>query len=114
VDPVDEADPTALVPQWPPAKPSGRIELPRSWATRNTKDGDRPEDVREPRRNAVMFTRRRPGGSTETLPSAGDFTELLPAVDDPEPAPARRRPRPRPNDPDRSTVYRSRHAADPS
>lgn len=71
--PIDPAVPTALVPVWPPAEPSGRIELPRTWTPRNRKE----------------------------------------QADDREPAPPRRRPRPRTDDPDRSTVYRSRHAADP-
>jgi hypothetical protein len=32
VDPIEEAEPTAVVPQWPPAQPSNRIELPRAWS----------------------------------------------------------------------------------
>jgi hypothetical protein len=27
-----EAEPTAAVPQWPPARPDARVELPRSWS----------------------------------------------------------------------------------
>ncbi|HEU4346290.1 MAG TPA: hypothetical protein VFR35_00755, partial [Actinoplanes sp.] len=95
LDPDEAAEPTAVVPQWPPAKPSSRIELPRSWAVRDQKE----------RRSALMIQRRRPGDSTQTLP----------AVDDGDREPPRRRPRPRPSSPDtHSTVYRSRHAADPS
>jgi hypothetical protein len=129
-EPVDEPEPTAVVPQWPPAKPSERTDPLRSWTARNTKAPraeaaldwiarDRAPAVRDEaaldwvardrdpdgrsRRGAVMIDRRPPGGSADT--------ELLPAVNETAP---RRRPRPRPSQPDQqSTVYRSRHAADP-
>ena len=106
---LELAAPTAVVPQWPPAQPSGRIELPRSWAARDRKDGE-PDDAGE--RPPAMA--RRPSRS-ERRRASTDATELLPSVDDAEgaPRPERRpRPRPRPSQPERSTVYRSRHAAD--
>ncbi len=105
---VGQAEPTAVVPQWPPAQPSGRIELPRRWAARDRKEGD--EDGER-----LPVIARRPSRS-ERRRAATDATELLPPVDDavdgasrPERRP---RPRPRPGQPERSTVYRSRHAAD--
>ena len=120
VEPLEEAEPTAVVPQWPPVKPSGRIELPRSWAVRNTRDPDPVERGRAGQddtpsgRSAVMIRRRRASGITETLPAVAGATDMLPEVDDSESEPPRRRPRPRPSHPEvRSTVYRSRHAADP-
>ncbi|MFG1603008.1 hypothetical protein [Actinoplanes sp. NPDC049265] len=80
-------EPTGVAPPWPPAQPSGRVELPPTWSARNVQQ--RP--VR---------------GSAE------------PAGAEPENPPRPRpRPRPRPStgaQPERSTVYRSRHAADPS
>jgi hypothetical protein len=157
---AEDAEPTAVVPQWPPAKPSARIELPRTWsrtdapsrrrlrdddlindrsepidswvqADRDGRDGwqrasaakdrgDRqhppdPEDRadRQARRSTAL--RRRGGAAaTEFIPVVGDSTQVMPPVTaDGEP---RRRPRPRPN-PEaeaRSTVYVSRHAAEPS
>jgi hypothetical protein len=109
---VERAAPTAVVPQWPPAQPSGRIELPRSWSTRDRKDDDEPS----PPRQAALG--RRPSRSERRR--TADSTELLPSVDDQgqtsgeAPRQDRRpRPRPRPSQPERSTVYRSRHAADP-
>jgi len=129
-EPVDEPEPTAVVPQWPPAKPSERTDPLRTWTDRNTKSPrveaalnwvarDRTPAVRDEaaldwvardrnpdgrsRRGATMIDRRPPGGSAET--------EMLPAVNETAP---RRRPRPRPSPPDQqSTVYRSRHAAEP-
>jgi hypothetical protein len=105
---VPVAEPAAVMPQWPPAQPSGRIELPRRWAARDRKEGD--EDGER-----LPVIARRPSRS-ERRRAATDATELLPPVDDavdgasrPERRP---RPRPRPGQPERSTVYRSRHAAD--
>ena len=80
---IEESEPTAVVPQWPPARSSDRIDLPRTWSVRrwdaetHSRDGWRPGTVAEV---------------------------------------ARRRPSPRPNAGSevRSTVYVSRHAADPS
>ncbi len=111
---VGQAEPTAVVPQWPPAQPSGRIELPRSWASR-----DRDEDGDEPSPPRQAASGRRPSRSERRR--SADSTELLPSVDDQADPVAnaprqdrRPRPRPRPSQPERSTVYRSRHAADPS
>jgi hypothetical protein len=129
-EPVDEPEPTAVVPQWPPAKPPEPTDPLRTWTDRNTKSPrveaaldwvarDRTPAVRDEaaldwiardrntdgrtRRGAVMMDRRPLGGSADT--------EMLPAVNETAP---RRRPRPRPSPPDSpSTVYRSRHAADP-
>ena len=96
------AEPTKVVPQWPPAKPSGRIELPRSWAARNSqsRSGEEGEPDRPRRRSPV---RRIPAPDAQNLPAATDAEQ-----------PRRPRPRPRPAPADRSNVYRSRHAADPS
>jgi hypothetical protein len=136
-----EAEPTTVVPQWPPARPSSRIELPRSWANLD----DAPawdEDFNEqappgrwaevdqqpdhhdrwpvtegqqqrPRRRAMSIRRLRNGtAATEYLPAVAESTQMLPSVE----AEPRRRPRPRPNPhaEARSTVYVSRHAAEPS
>jgi hypothetical protein len=107
------AEPTEVVPVWPPINDDrpGRIRLPRSWATRNEKypGEERPSEAE--------------AGAGETVP----LTERR----------ARRpRPRPRPDaksdrsaradrtarsdrgadrtaGADRSTVYVSRHAAEP-
>ncbi|MEV6629595.1 hypothetical protein AB0M54_02440 [Actinoplanes sp. NPDC051470] len=83
--PVDQPEQPRVVPQWPPAQPAGRIELPRHWSTHNV----------QPR--AVRRAGTEPG-EPETPPRS------------------RPRPRPRPSantQPERSNVYRSRHAADP-
>jgi hypothetical protein len=82
-----QPEPTGAVPAWPPAQPSGRIELPPSWSARKVQQ-------RPVRRSAE------------------------PVSAEPE-NPPRTRPRPRPRPAagapaERSTVYRSRHAADPS
>jgi hypothetical protein len=229
MEPLEEAEPTAVVPQWPPAKPSSRIELPRAWSATtgpvnlrpldavsvrrwaeadddgrdgwrrnhgpadgdhwpadNGQDGDRWDDRwddadgpageegnggagpgadadqgqaadpatapgeragramwpadepdQRPRRRSLMIrrgnrpdadppsrgrqareARRRLTSATEHLPAVADSTQMLPQVDqaperDGEP---RRRPRPRPGPQAdaRSTVYVSRHAAEPS
>jgi hypothetical protein len=106
-DPYDQdvdaaAEPTRAVPQWPPAKPSGRIELPRSWASRNQqpRSGEDGEADRPRRRSPVR--RRVPNPDTQALPAVTDTEQSR-----------RPRPRPRPGPSDRSNVYRSRHAADP-
>jgi len=117
-----ESEPTAVVPQWPPAQPSGRIELPRSWAARDRKDAGPDADgpgAPGPARRPVMV--QRPSRSERRR--AADATATLPAIEEHDAEPAtgaaprndrRPRPRPRPSPPERSTVYRSRHAADPS
>jgi hypothetical protein len=74
------------------------------------------EDSRRPRRPAVMIRRRRgPGGAL----SGDEATQALPPMELSHPDQPRARPRPRPrpgNGPpeSRSTVYVSRHAAEPS
>jgi len=158
-EPAGEAEPTAVVLQWPPVQPSARIELPRKggevngrpltraaqtpWdeVDRDGRDGweraggrardDAGPGDREPqrqRRRAVALRRGRPDARrrvsavTEYIPAIGDSTQMLPSLDGysaggPEAEPrARPRPRPRPNLPAeaRSTVYVSRHAAEPS
>jgi hypothetical protein len=155
--PVEVNEQTRVVPQWPPAKPSDRIELPRGWGDRNPGNreavtrweaqdhnltgidwpvnddaADDPDQPQRARRRAVMIrrgraedpeppvrgrgqTRRRISPPAEAIPALGDSTQMLPPVDDPGDGEARRpRPRPRPAHPDRSTVYVSKHAADPS
>ena len=87
------AEPTEVVPAWPAAADRpGRIRLPRSWASRNEK----PVGPEQPA-----------GAEPAADGTAGDAA--APVVR------RRPRPRPRPDMPvDRSTVYVSRHAADPS
>ncbi|MEV6487359.1 hypothetical protein AB0M20_01785 [Actinoplanes sp. NPDC051633] len=110
---VDAMDgPTKLVPQWPPAKPSGRIELPRSWQARNaqgrdpqgriaqSRSAEDAEPADRPRRRSPV--RRRVPAPDAPAPAAGEADQAR-----------RPRPRPRPAPAERSTVYRSRHAADP-
>jgi hypothetical protein len=158
--PVNE--PTAVVPQWPPAQPSGRIETPRAWrgadeeprreadkddrrwAERDRQSPPRwpiepadpePSDGGSQRRHAVLIDwpepgdqpawsrlgqRRRVSPVTEHIPAVADSTQMLPSVDglvaergDGERPRRRPRPRPRPQQPDKSTVYVSKHAADP-
>jgi hypothetical protein len=160
--PVNE--PTAVVPQWPPARPSGRIEAPRAWRgadeeprreggkeDRRWAERDRQSPPRWPlepadpeprdgggsrRRHAMTIERAEPADQpawsrlgqrrrvspvTEHIPAVADSTQMLPSVDGlvAEPAAAERprsrpRPRPRPQPVDKSTVYVSKHAADPT
>jgi hypothetical protein len=91
------AEPTELVPVWPPVPGDRRIRLPRSWSSRNEKPADNrfTENESPPRRrrssDEVDQRFRPPGGEPE-----------------------RRRPRPRPRPaPDPDNVYVSRHAAEP-
>ncbi|MEU8229484.1 hypothetical protein AB0C12_07740 [Actinoplanes sp. NPDC048967] len=70
-----------------------------------------PDDTRRPRRPAVMVRRRRAAGA--------EATQALPPMEPVRPDQPRARPRPRPRpgagQPEpRSTVYVSRHAAEPS
>jgi hypothetical protein len=44
-DPVEEAEPTRVVPQWPPAQPSDRVELPRAWSDTDGPMNRRPLDA---------------------------------------------------------------------
>jgi hypothetical protein len=81
----------------------------------NTPEPPPETEKQRPRRRGMMIRRGRKAAATELIPAVADSTEVLPQVEtspDPEP---RRRPRPRPNPPAeaRSTVYVSRHAADP-
>jgi hypothetical protein len=89
-------EPTELVPTWPPmpADRPGRINLPRSWATRDAKPPGNRFLENEPRR-------ARPDDVDERFrPPAGE--------------PGRRRPRPRPRPAvTNESAYVSRHAADP-
>jgi hypothetical protein len=155
--PVEVHEQTRVVPQWPPAKPSDRLELSRGWGDRNPRNGEAvsrwaaqdhnvtgmdwpvdddaagdPDQPQWARRPAVMIrrgaaedgeppvggrerTRRRISPSVEAVPALGDSTQMLPPMDGPGDGGVRRpRPRPRPAHPDRSTVYVSKHAADPS
>ena len=99
-----EHEPTEVVATWPAGADErpGRVRLPRNWAARNDKRRvEEPPAMREWRDDAAPVN-----------------TQLFAAVtEDLRPA-ARRRPRPRPRPtvtpPDRSTtVYVSRHAAEP-
>ncbi|AGZ46118.1 Halomucin [Actinoplanes friuliensis DSM 7358] len=153
-----ESEPTALVPQWPPARPDDRIELPRSWSRRDeiahregraaTDDDESPAEegrgfwredanragtprfpVNEARPDPVVHDdngrrvddrSRRPGVMARKRrgPVGEGPTQAIPAMELGEMA-ARARPRPRPRpsggQPEpRSTVYVSRHAAEPS
>ena len=85
LDLVPASEPTAVVPQWPPAN----RERQHTW----TEPG---EKERHPQRRAVMIRRTRRSEPIQAQPSAEDEAQ------DPRP-----RPRPRP-----STVYVSRHAAE--
>ena len=100
-----EHEPTELVATWSADvdERPGRIRLPRNWSARNDKRRAEDPPVREWRDDAAPVN-----------------TQLFAAVtEEPRPAPStRRRPRPRPRPtvtpPDRSTtVYVSRHAAEP-
>ena len=114
-DPAAESEPTAIVPLWPPARPSDRIGMPRNWS----------EGPRLNRRTLRETAGRRQhraddaGGHWDQLDRNGrdswwrhsgpeDERLALPG------AQPRRRPRPRPNPAAeaRSTVYVSRHAAE--
>jgi hypothetical protein len=95
-DPVGESEPTAVVPLWPPARPSDRIELPRTWSYDSHVDRDAVERWLRADRDG------RAGWGGGNNPA--------------EHAEPRQRPRPRPNPAAemRSTVYVSRHAAEQS
>ena len=81
--PIEESEPTALVPQWPPARPSDRLDMPRTWSVRRWDADTNSRDVWRPG-NVAEVPRRRPS------------------------------PRPHAGAEARSTVYVSRHAAEPS
>ena len=98
-----EHEPTEVVTSWSGAdERAGRIRLPRDWAARNEKRRDERPVIREWR--------------DEVEPAPGQRVAAV--GQQPRPA-TRRRPRPRPRPslvtpPDRSTtVYVSRHAAEP-
>jgi len=84
LDLVPAGEPTAVVPQWPPAD----SEQQHTWP-------DTGEE-RHPQRRAVMIRRTRRSEPIQANPSAGEEAQD-------------RRPRPRPRP---STVYVSRHAAE--
>ncbi|MEU4421962.1 hypothetical protein AB0F81_15160 [Actinoplanes sp. NPDC024001] len=58
--PVQAAEPTTLVPTWPPDDQERRIRLPRSWATRDEKDRPRPRP--RPDRRAEPYVSRHSAG----------------------------------------------------
>lgn len=116
---IEPAEPTALVPQWPPAQPPDRADGPRDW-TRNTPDHERVgrwdalDRNSEPAEDGRVVVRRRPASAGEDPPDVAESTQMLPMAGAEKPR-TRPRPRPRPHHPDaRSTVYVSKHAADPS
>ncbi|MET8146952.1 hypothetical protein ACIBSW_04030 [Actinoplanes sp. NPDC049668] len=79
-----------------------------SWAP--GPDESAPRRFRRPVASATM-RRRRPGG----IPASETLTQMLPAVDGySEGNRSRPRPRPRPGNGQTSTVYVSRHAAEPN
>ena len=121
-DPLEEAEPTAVVPQWPPARPSSRIEVPRTWsASATTGPVNRwpigggssrqwPETDDEGRGG-----RRRAGAATEHIPAARDSTQTLRTM--PGPHAADRSPHigdrgPYVGDPGPHAADRGRHPSD--
>jgi len=133
-------EPTEVVPIWsPPSDRPLRIRLPRSWAARNERHNASDErqggtaeryDASDERPDARgegphVFDDRFNGfeprgvlGEPPGIPAEGPGGEpgarMLSAAD--QPGRPRPRPRPRPGPAeraDRSTVYVSRHAADP-
>jgi hypothetical protein len=86
-------EPTELVPTWPPLPDDRRIQLPRTWASRDAKPSGNRFLENEPRR-----------------PAPDDAGQRFRA---PTGEPERRRPRPRPRPANPDNVYVSRHAADP-
>lgn len=80
---IEESEPTAVVPQWPPARPYDRIEVPRTWSVRRWDTDAAGRDVWRAH-NVADVSRRRPS----PRPNAGADLH--------------------------STVYVSRHAAEPS
>ncbi|GGL08558.1 hypothetical protein GCM10012284_48930 [Mangrovihabitans endophyticus] len=96
---VVESEPTVTVPVWPSTGGPRRTELPRSWARAANVPSERAahSDTRTTVPGAAGGTRR------------NDRAPWTP----PRPAGQRRRPRPRPYPENPSTVYVSRHAADP-
>lgn len=86
-----------------------------SWTPGAAADEDAPRRFRRPVASATMRRRRAPGG----LPASETLTQTLPAVEHGYSDATRSRPRPRPRPGNgqteaRSTVYVSRHAAEPN
>jgi hypothetical protein len=91
------AEPTEVVPVWPPVPEDRRIRLPRTWSSRNEKPADNRflENEAAPRRR-----KNRDDPDQRFRAPTGE--------------PERRRPRPRPRPgPEPDNVYVSRHAAEP-
>ena len=104
--------------EWPvnddEADDDAEPQRPRRRATTVRRAG-RPENTDQQGRGRAGQTRRRVNAATEFIPAVTDSTQTLPPLDGLAERKGRRpRPRPRPAAPDaRSTVYVSKHAADP-
>jgi hypothetical protein len=72
VEPIEGAEPTAVVPQWPPAQPSGRIELPRAWSAAAGPVNRRPLDALSARRWAEADDDGRDGWRRNHGPEDGE------------------------------------------
>jgi hypothetical protein len=121
-DLIDVSGPTALVPQWPPLRPTNQVEQPRQWtgsddggqwtgpAEENARTGPGDTGPAEAGSWSGDAEKRPWTGPAEERPveparrTRSESTLLLPTLDEDEQRP---RPRPRP-----STVYRSKHAAE--
>jgi hypothetical protein len=110
------SEPTEVVPAWRDGREDGkgRISLPRSWASRNEKPSRR-EKPAGPEPDGVAKGGVNYGADNSGKGSADDGGKGR-EKGGAEPEGGRRRPRPRPRPDagvDRSTVYVSRHAAEP-
>jgi hypothetical protein len=114
------SEPTEVVPAWRDGREDGkgRISLPRSWASRNEKPSRR-EKPAGPEPDGVAKGGAKGGvnyGADNSGKGSADDGGKGREKGGAEPEGGRRRPRPRPRPDagvDRSTVYVSRHAAEP-
>ena len=91
-----EAEPTRLVPQWPPARPDDRIELPRSWSHR----GETGPAFRTAVERTLRRRTSRPRVSHRRTGPAGRFGDDEDYAEDEQRPPALRRARDRTGRPD--------------
>lgn len=121
--PVQAAEPTTLVPSWPPPAPDDRrIRLPRSWATGEQRPRTAPGQSRAEKAGQGRIETAGQGARSETAGQGGRTEKAVPGRTGKAEAEPRRnrdrgpRPRPRPRPAaaaESDSAYISRHAAGP-